>query len=128
MLIPVGLDLYAVAATAIRAVVAVPGLCPLPTGPSTVLGVFNLRGEIVPLLDTAALLGTGRLSEPPFAAVVQTTMGLAALAASGLPESVVLDESVGGSETPGTLGVYSIGGRLAALVDVEELLTPARIS
>jgi hypothetical protein len=124
LIVPVGLDLYAVPMESVREVVATPCPCALPTGPAAVVGLFNLRGEIVPLFDTAALLGVGRLSAWPFAAVVQTRLGPAGLAGSGLPESVLLGEPIGPSESHGTMGVYALGRRLAALVDVEALLTP----
>jgi chemotaxis signal transduction protein len=127
LLIPVGLDLYAVPLESVREVVAAPRLCCLPTGPAAVLGLFNLRGEIVPLLDTAALIGVGRLTGCPFAAVLRTPLGPAGLAASGLPESTTLGESIGPSDSHGTSGVHAVGQRLAVLIDVEALLTPGRI-
>ena len=43
----------------VREVVASPEVALLVTAPPFVLGLFNLRGQIVPLFDTAALLGVG---------------------------------------------------------------------
>jgi purine-binding chemotaxis protein CheW len=111
----------------VREVVAAPRLCSVPTAPAAPLGLFNLRGEVLPLLDTATLIGLGRLEEWPFAAVVRTPLGSAGLAASGWPESVLLDEPMGPSESHGTTGVYAAGRRLAVLIDVDALVTPARI-
>jgi purine-binding chemotaxis protein CheW len=125
LLIPVGLDLYAVPTDSVREVVTAPSLCPLPTGPATVLGLFNLRGEIVPLFDTAALIGLAPLSSWPFAAVLRTTLGLAGLGASDLPESTMLGEPIGPSELAGTKGTHAAGGRIAVLIEVEVLLTLA---
>jgi purine-binding chemotaxis protein CheW len=127
LLLPVGLDLYAVPMESVREVVAAPRLCSVPTGPPALLGLFNLRGEIVPLLDTASLIGLGRLDEWPFAAVVRTPLGPAGLGASGWPESVHLDEPMGPSESHGTTGIYAVGRRLAVLIDVNGLVSPARI-
>jgi purine-binding chemotaxis protein CheW len=127
LLLPVGLDLYAVAMESVREVVAAPGLCSVPTAPAALLGLFNLRGEILPLLDTAALIGLGRLEGWRFAAVVRTPLGSAGLATSGWPESVLLEEPMGPSESQGTTGVYAVGRRLAVLIDVDGLVTPARI-
>jgi purine-binding chemotaxis protein CheW len=125
LLIPVGPDLYAVPMSTLREVMATPKLCVLPTGPPAVVGLFNLRGEIVPMYDTAALLGLGRLAAWPFVAVVRTSLGPAGMGASGLPESTVLDEVVAPSETRATTGIYSVGHRLAALIDVDALVVPA---
>jgi purine-binding chemotaxis protein CheW len=127
LVVPVGLDLYAVPMSSVREVVAAPSLTPLLTAPASVLGLFNLRGEVVPLFDTAALVGMGRLTAWPFAVVLKTPLGPAGLAASALPDSVVFGEQVGPSESPGTVGAYSAGGRLVVLIDVDALLAPARI-
>jgi chemotaxis signal transduction protein len=127
LLIPVGLDLYAVPMESVREVVAAPRLCSLPTAPAAILGLFNLRGEIVPLFDTAALIGVARLSAWPFAAVLRTALGPAGLGASGLPEAVLLGEPIGPSESHGITGLYAVGRRLAALIDVEALLTTSTV-
>jgi chemotaxis signal transduction protein len=128
LVVPVGLDLFAVPMSSVREVVAAPSLTPLQTAPATVLGLFNLRGEVVPLFDTAALLNMGRLTVWPFAVVLKTPLGPAGLAASALPDSMVLGEQVGPSESPGTVGAYATSGRLVVLIDVDALLAPARIA
>jgi purine-binding chemotaxis protein CheW len=122
LLVPVGPDLYAVPMDGVRKVVRAPLLTKLPTAPALVLGLFNLRGEIVPLLDTPALMGLSRIPDWPFVAVVRSSLGLAGLAATAFPEPAALGEPVGPSESPATAGTYAVGGRLAVLLDIEELL------
>jgi purine-binding chemotaxis protein CheW len=122
LLVPVGPDLYAVPMDGVRKVVRAPLLTKLPTAPALVLGLFNLRGEIVPLLDTPALMGLSRIPDWPFVAVVRSSLGLAGLAATAFPEPAALGEPVGSSESPATAGTYAVGGRLAVLLDIEELL------
>jgi purine-binding chemotaxis protein CheW len=122
LLVPVGPDLYAVPMDGVRKVVRAPLLTTLPTAPALVLGLFNLRGEIVPLLDTPALMGLSRIPDWPFVAVVRSSLGLAGLAATAFPEPAALGEPVGSSESPATAGTYAVGQRLAVLLDVEELL------
>ncbi|MCW3044147.1 MAG: chemotaxis protein CheW [Actinobacteria bacterium] len=117
-----GPDLYAVPMDGVRKVVRAPLLTRLPTAPALVLGLFNLRGEIVPLLDTPALMGLSRIPDWPFVAVVRSSLGLAGLAATAFPEPAALGEPVGPSESPATAGTYAVGGRLAVLLDIEELL------
>ena len=87
------------------------------------LGLINLRGEIVVLLDTAILLGVGTVPASPYSVVINTEYGPVALAATGLPERVVLDSPTGPSELPGTAGLYRIGERVAALLDPAVLLS-----
>ena len=128
LLFPVGQDLHALDMTWVREVVAAPMVTKVPTAPGTVLGLFNLRGDIVPLFDTAALLGLGTVESGTFAAVVESSRGLAGLVATGIPESVELGEPIGPTETEGTIAAYATGARIATLLDVNALLAPARIA
>ena len=127
VLLPVGKDLYGVPVDWVREVVTAPPLTPLVTGPELVLGLFNLRGEIVPLLDTAALLGLGKVGTVAFALVVQSPKGLAGLAATAFPQRALLDSLSGPSELPGTAGTYLLGRRVAVLLDPATLLASDRL-
>jgi hypothetical protein len=40
---------------------------------------------------------------------------------------MLLGEPIGPSESHGITGLYAVGQRLAALIDVDALLTPARV-
>ena len=127
LLIPVGSDWHAIDMSRVRQVVAGPPVTPLPTASGALIGVFNLRGEIVPLFDTAVLLGLGHLGTHAFAAVVESGSGPAGLGASGVPESVTLGTQIGVTETAGTTASFAVGARIATLLDIDSLLTPARI-
>jgi purine-binding chemotaxis protein CheW len=128
ILMPVGNDLYAIAVAAVREVAAAPSVTPLPTAPSSVLGLFNLRGEIVPLLDSAVLLGVGRVSTVAFALVLRTSYGLIGLAATAIPRPVSLGAPVGRSELSGTAGICQHGRDAVVLLDLDALLSPDRLS
>ena len=127
LLLPVGDDLYALPMDWVREVVAAPRLTRLVTAPSIVLGLFNLRGKIVALLDTAALLGTGTIGATAFAVVVDGPQGPAGLATTGFPQRGVLGAPAGESELPGTDGLYHVDQRIAVLLDPVTLLTPDRV-
>jgi purine-binding chemotaxis protein CheW len=128
LLLHLGEDAYAVDMTDAREVVVAPALTELPGAPATVSGVFNLRGEIVPVFDTAALLRLGQAPPATYVVVVETALGPAGLSMSRMGESVELEEPVAVTETPGTIASYDVGGRLAVLIDVAALLAPARIA
>jgi len=128
ILLPVGEDLYAVPVGWVREVVAAPPLTSLVTAPPLVLGLFNLRGEIVPLLDTAALLGLGSVGTVAFALVLRSPHGLAGLPATALPHRALLDRPSGPSELPGTCGTYQLDRRVAVLLDPAVLLASDRLS
>jgi chemotaxis signal transduction protein len=122
VLVPVGEDLYAVPIGWVREVVPTPPLTPLVTGPSMVVGLFNLRGEIVPLLDTAKLLGVGRTEHVSFALVLHTALGPAGLSATASPRRALLDDYLGPTELASSDGSYRVGDAVAVLLDVQALL------
>ena len=87
LLLPVDQELYSLPMEFLREVIATPRITPVPTAPATILGLVNVRGEIVPLFDVAALLGTGHISSALFAVVIEVEGGRAALATSEVPDS-----------------------------------------
>ena len=127
LLLHIGADAYAVPMHAAREVLDAPSLTELPTSPPSVLGLCNLRGEIVPVFDTGVLLGLGPLPSFTSVAIVETELGPAGLATTDRGESVELGDAVGVTEGPGTAGAFAVESGLAVLVDVEALLTPARV-
>jgi len=113
---------FAVPMTSVHQVLRHPVVTRVPLSPTGLMGVLNIRGEIVPLLDTGVLTATGPLGEPPFAVLVSSEKEMVALAAEELPVAADFEEPVGPGTQPGELGVYSNGGRLVVLVDVEQLV------
>lgn len=125
LLLPVGDELYALELSMLHAVVGDPKIFAIPTAPRGVLGAINLRGEIVAVLDTAALLGLGRLESVDFVAVIDHPAGPVALAAHGRPVTVQLGNQVAPADLSGTLGSFAADSRVATLLDIHTLLTPA---
>jgi purine-binding chemotaxis protein CheW len=126
VLLPVHEELYALPVRWVREVLTAPRITPLPTAPSEVLGLFNLRGEIVPLFDTAALLGIGTTDAVAFTVVLLGPQGPAGLATTAFPQRAVLDVPTGRSEHQGTAGTFRIGERVAVLIEPSALLAPDR--
>jgi CheW-like domain len=125
LLLPVLAEWYAIELASVREVLRRPAITPLPGAPPTVLGVLNVRGEVVPALDTAALVGLGALDAVPYVAVVDTTAGPGALGAGGEPRTAVLDRPAGAPEGPCAIGRYAVGELVATLVDVDALAVAA---
>jgi len=126
LLLPVGLDRYAVPLSDVREVLVAPRTTPLPTAPACFRSLINVRGEVVPLLDTAVLLGLGTLDEMPYAVLVDSRRGVAGLAVSGQPTFVTLDGPADLSDLPGTKGQYQCGGHVVVLVDPAALIGSAQ--
>lgn len=123
LLLPVDDELYAVPLASVREVMPRPRTAVLPTGPDPVLGLINVRGEIVPLFDIVALLGAGTTNKTQYAAIVEVAAGPAGLAATAAPASEALGERVRDSEQTAARGVHRQGDRLATLLDLEALLS-----
>src|SRR6202165_6147646 len=106
---------FAVPMATVLQVLRHPRVTRVPLSPPGLLGVVNVRGEIVPRLDTGVLTGTGALVTPPFAVLVSGEKDMLALAAEELPVAADFEAPVGPGTQPGELGVYSSGGRLGEL-------------
>ncbi len=120
LLLPLGRDWYALQLEAVREVVPAPRLTRVPRVPPAVLGVFNLRGEVVPVLDTAALLGLPALERIAFAVIAECDAGLAGLATDGDPATAALHEPAGAGRFALDDGVVTVLA-LDALVPAEGL-------
>ena len=138
LLLPVGEGTWCVPLVAVREVLTAPWPSPLPTAKESVLGLFNLRGSVLPLFDTGVLLGFASTCPTStwgaHAAVVEVTGGLAALVTTATPRTAELGPVVSAPEHPAALGTYDVlpldgpdgtpdGSReVAVLLDLERLL------
>ena len=129
LLLPLGAEWYALPVQHVREVVLLEGpaaIEPLPGAPPTVLGLTNLRGDVVAVLDTAALLGIA--AEPAdHLVVVEIERGACALTARGRPRTGTLDAQAGPAELEPAIGRFAAGEDAVTLLDLETLLAPARI-
>jgi purine-binding chemotaxis protein CheW len=112
-----GDNLYAVEMESAREVVVFPALTNLPSAPSHVLGVFNLRGEIVPVFDAPRLLGLDSMSAFTHLTIVDTDAGPAGLAMTSVGESVELGDDAEPSDTPGTSARHRLRNRVVVVID-----------
>jgi purine-binding chemotaxis protein CheW len=117
LLVPVGPDTYAIDLDEVREVVRPPGVTAVPTAPAFVLGLFNLRGEVVVLLDTGVLVGIGSAEDVAAVVVVDTPFGTAGLSASAATRTADLGEKVGESRGPAGLGRYRVDDSVVTHLD-----------
>ncbi|HUZ87342.1 MAG TPA: chemotaxis protein CheW [Candidatus Baltobacterales bacterium] len=112
---------FALAMDKVHQVMRRPIVTRVPLAPPGLLGIVNVRGEVVPFLDTGVLTETGSLTDPPFAVLLQGAQEMLAVAAEQLPVQADFDSPVGPGTKPGELGLYSQGAHLVMLIDVEAL-------
>jgi purine-binding chemotaxis protein CheW len=128
LVLPIGDDRYGLDLLEVREVVPQPVLTPLPGAPRAVLGVINLRGDVVPVLDTAHLLGLGGLEHVAFVAVAEADGGRAGLATDGEPSTADLRERAGNAELPAATARYAHDGGVVTVLSLDELLAPDRLA
>jgi hypothetical protein len=125
LLLPVLAEWYAIELASVREVLRRPAITPLPGAPPAVLGVLNVRGEVVPALDTAALVGLGGLDAVPYVAVLDTTAGPGALGAGGEPRTAILDRRAGAPAGRCAIGRYAVDELVVTLLDADALAVAA---
>ena len=125
LLLPLHADWYALELLSVREVLPMPEIAPLPGSPPHLLGLFNLRGEVVPLFDTARLLGLGPGPAGDQLVVAESVGAPAGLIAHGRPWREELGAPAGPGELAAALGRYTVRGGVATLLDVTHLLAEA---
>lgn len=127
---------YAFDAASVQEVIRLGRVTPVPHAPPEVLGVLNLRGKIVTLLDTGILLGAGPTRPNSESRVVLLdsggeSVGLLVDRVGEVIEAVTDDlEALPLSVAPAQKrlldGVLRAGGRVLSLLRTTELLAGPR--
>ncbi len=131
-------ETYAVPIGTVREIVKVPPLTEVPRAPRELLGVMNLRGEVLPVYDVRPRLllaggvqpitGPGDVPAQARIVLVKSEAGDAGILADGVEGVVRLLPSLteppppGGTEKPFLVGLSRRGERLYILLDVEKVL------
>lgn len=133
----VGAEEYAIGVLRIREIIEFSGATHIPGMPASVLGVINLRGHVVPVIDLAAKFGAGPGSERSRSCVViveiviegaNTVVGLVADAVNQVIE--LSSESIESPPALGTRarieflhGLGKHGDRFVLILDIDRLLS-----
>jgi purine-binding chemotaxis protein CheW len=128
LLLPVHRDRYAIPLRQVQEVLEPRTVTRLPGAPPAVLGILNVRGVVVGVVDTGTVLGLDPVGVPGVVAVVRVARGVVALAASARPVAEELGEDLGPSELPAALGRRRTAAGVATLLDLEAALAPAMLA
>jgi purine-binding chemotaxis protein CheW len=126
IVLPLGEEHYGFTLESVQQVISAPRVTRLPVADAALLGLVNVRGEIVPLFDLAVLMDTGKSGASDFAILVSTSLGPAALGVAAMPQSAEIDEAAASEGPPEEPRVYPVGGRLVTLLEIEILLVKGR--
>lgn len=121
LLLPVGEEWHAVALSAVREVLPLPPIASLPASPPWLAGLVNVRGELLPAVDTGRALG-GSETQATYVAVVEAATGSAAVLVTGTPEPGVLGERQGEGGAVGSAGQYAVDDRTATALDLDAVV------
>ncbi len=125
-MLPLGEEHYALPLESVQQIIPRPRVTRMPISDPAILGLLNVRGDIVPLFDAAVLLGTGARGATAFAVLVLTSQGPAALGVEVMPSSSEIDAK---PDTPSPTAerlVYPAGDRLVTLLAIEDVLVAGR--
>ncbi|HEY6009871.1 MAG TPA: chemotaxis protein CheW [Nitrospirota bacterium] len=138
-LFSIGEDSYAIPVDLLTEIIISQKIFPVPTTPSHVLGVINLRGSIVPIVDIRPALSLPPLSSPGQIAIVKhgtVTLGIVVDNVSevvGVPESSVhaipadLGGQAGKNRSRFMKGIVQRGQDVAALLNIERLVEEIKL-
>jgi purine-binding chemotaxis protein CheW len=120
-------------ASCVEEIVRVPPITPVRGAADHVLGIINLRGRIVTVIDISARLGFGAAAVGDEARILVTTVGGESIGALVPRLADVLEAErseirriagdIKGASGELFLGVFEKGGRLAALLDTDKALS-----
>lgn len=126
LLVSVGGERYALPLRDVAEVARIGPLTPVPGAPHAVLGVHNLRGQVIPVVDLGSVLGVRAGEELRSVVIVDDAGDPAALAVD-----VVLDVGTVDARPDETVDAplsssAVAGGRLVGVIDVSGALRLAR--
>jgi purine-binding chemotaxis protein CheW len=126
LLVGIGDERYALPIQEVGEVAPVGELTPVPGAPRAVMGVQNLRGRVVAVVDLGAVLGTSTPAARRAVVVVEDAGDPVALAVDTVVDVGRVDAQPGEDMDAPLTGSAVVEGRLVGVVDVRAALRLAR--
>ena len=125
-------ETYGINVMRVQEVLRVPDVAPVPGAPPSVLGIINLRGNVVTVLDTRYLLelATDPLTDDSRIMVIEAGRATLGLLVDSVAEVVNISAAqidpapaIGNDDTSRYIhGVYSTEREIIVLIDLDRLL------
>jgi purine-binding chemotaxis protein CheW len=113
---------YALPVGGVLEVAEVGEIASVPGATAAVLGVRNLRGQVLPVVDLAAVLGLPRADTPARIVVAEADGRTAGLAVDGVAGVEQLPEASEEVDSPHLVGAALADGALIGVVDLGSVL------
>lgn len=124
LLVGLGTERYALPVSDVIEVAELDELTTVPGAPQAVMGVQNLRGQVVPVVDLGAVLRPAGANERRAIVVVDDAGDPAALAVDSLLDVQTVEAT---ERADGPLGASAmVDGALVGILDAQEVLRLAR--
>jgi len=131
-------EVYGISVSEVREVLRYSDIAPVPGAPSFVVGIINLRGNVVTVIDTRSRFGLTKVevNDDTRIIIIDIEDQEVGILVDSVAEVVDLDANaieaapnVGNEDTSRYIkGVTSMEGNLLILVDVNKLLTDEEIA
>jgi chemotaxis signal transduction protein len=116
--IKVGAEAYAVPVGHVLEIAELGTVTPVPGTPAPVLGLRSLRGQLLPVVDLAALLGVARTAAPARLLVTEAAGQRAGFAIDEVTEVGEMPEPTEETSSSLLAGAALTGGELIGVLDV----------
>jgi purine-binding chemotaxis protein CheW len=127
-------EIYGINVMQVQEVLRMTEVAPVPGAPHAVMGIINLRGNVVTVLDTRDLFGLPKqdISDQTRIMIVECNKVIVGLLVDSVAEVVNIQmsdidsaPSIGNDENSRYIqGVYSHDGEILILVDLGKLIVP----
>jgi purine-binding chemotaxis protein CheW len=121
----VGAEHYALPVTGVLEVAPMGEISSVPGAPRPVLGVRNLRGQVLPVVDLGAVLGVEGAGRPSRILVAESGARRAGLAVESVLGVAELPDPTTPADSACLVGAALIDGDLVGVVDVDATLRVA---
>jgi chemotaxis signal transduction protein len=137
-----GEDIYAIPVDVLTEIIVLQKIFPVPTTPSHVLGVINLRGNIVPIVDIRPVLSLPQKSAPGQIAIVKHGAMMLGIVVDNVSAVIPVSESSiqllpyhAGGQQPARenrarflKGIIQRETDMVALLDIERIIGEIRLA
>jgi len=127
-------EIYGINVMQVQEVLRLSEIAPVPGAPPAVMGIINLRGNVVTVIDTRELfnLSANDLTDQSRIMIVECNKVIVGLLVDSVAEVVNIDNdeidvapSVGSDDNSRYIqGVYNLDGSILILVDLDKLVGP----
>lgn len=141
-LFSIGIDTYAVPVDVLAEIIIPQKIFPVPTTPSHVLGVINLRGNIVPVVDIRPALSLPQQSVPGQIAILKLGAMMLGIVVDNvsavipvpestirtLPDGAAEKQTVKGNRARFLKGIIQRDGGVVALLDIDRVVDEIKLA